>query len=82
MWQNQYLFPFSYAGLQCHAVPGVAKGVDYQPGMHFTGDQGQHSWNVVKVQGTWQLIDCNWAARRIVGKQVKYYVSCYKAPHF
>lgn len=58
----------SYAGIQCHTVPGVAKGVDYEPGMHFTGDQGKHSWNTVKVNGTWQLIDCNWAARRIVGK--------------
>jgi hypothetical protein len=59
----------SYAGLQCHTVPGMAKGVDYQPGMHFDGDQGQHSWNAVKVNGTWQLIDCNWAARRLVGKE-------------
>jgi len=59
----------SYAGLQCHTVPGIAKGVDYQPGDHFKGDQGQHSWNAVKVNGTWQLIDCNWAARRLVGKE-------------
>lgn len=58
-----------YAGLHCKLLIGYAKGAEYAPGMHFSGRQGQHSWNAVLIDKCWRLIDCHWAARRLIGKR-------------
>ncbi|BHF57666.1 hypothetical protein SprV_0100060900 [Sparganum proliferum] len=58
-----------YANLHCKLILGYAKGADYSPGMRFTGSVGQHSWNAVLIDGTWRLVDCHWAARRLIVKR-------------
>ncbi|XP_029644723.1 uncharacterized protein LOC115218879 [Octopus sinensis] len=58
-----------YAGVHSQIISGFAKGADYRPGQKFTRGSNQHSWNAVYIYGHWCLIDCHWAARRIIGKQ-------------
>ena len=65
-----WLMCCSYAGLHCKTLTGYAKGADYKPGMKFVDHPSQHSWNTVLVNGRWQLVDCHWAARRLVGQKV------------
>lgn len=59
----------NYAGVHSKIISGFAKGADYRPGQKFTRGSNQHSWNAVFIYGQWCLVDCHWAARRIIGKQ-------------
>jgi len=42
-------------------VDGDAKGFGYASGTPFSGP-GNHSWNAVKIDGKWRLLDCAWGA--------------------
>jgi tetratricopeptide (TPR) repeat protein len=46
------------AHIPCEVVNGYTKGADYQIGTPI--DEPNHSWNVVKISGKWQLIDATW----------------------
>lgn len=37
--------------------------MDYLPGDRFQGLPANHSWNAVFLNGSWQLIDAQWATR-------------------
>lgn len=49
------------AGLTVEEVSGFAKGYGYTPGAGPTL-KPNHSWNAVRIDGRWQLIDCTWGA--------------------
>lgn len=67
--KNQFVFnAFSYAGIHSIIISGYCKGVDYNPGMKFNSDKNKHSWNAVYINGTWGLVDAQWAAREVIKK--------------
>lgn len=46
-------------GLRVEMVKGWSKGYSYKPGERFDGPIN-HSWNAVKVDGQWRLMDPTW----------------------
>uniref|UniRef100_A0A8W8JJ74 Transglutaminase-like domain-containing protein n=1 Tax=Magallana gigas TaxID=29159 RepID=A0A8W8JJ74_MAGGI len=58
----------NHAGLHSRIISGYAKGVNYKPGMKFNPGKNQHNWNAVYINGTWGLVDADWAAREIIKK--------------
>jgi hypothetical protein len=52
------------AGLQVATIDGYAKGFGYQPGDRIP-DESNHTWNAVKINGEWKLIDCTWGAGKV-----------------
>ena len=59
------------SGLEAVTISGYAKGYSYTPGMRFSG-QTDHTWNAVKIDGKWYLIDSTWGAG-VVGADKKYH---------
>lgn len=56
-------------GLKAEVVGGYTRGVDFLP--NDTLFRSEHAWNVVKINGQWQLVDLTWANGSIVpAKQV------------
>jgi hypothetical protein len=51
------------AGLEAVSIPGYVKGMD-RPGETDETKQYRpnHTWNAVKINGCWQLLDCTWGA--------------------
>ncbi|MFN8606808.1 MAG: transglutaminase domain-containing protein [Vulcanimicrobiota bacterium] len=43
------------AGLEVQVIPGIGRS-------QFGGSAESHAWNVVKLDGQWQLVDCTWGA--------------------
>ncbi|VDN33556.1 unnamed protein product [Dibothriocephalus latus] len=50
--------------------------------MQFPNSDLKHSWNAVLVDGTWRLVDCNWAAHAEFGKGAKVGKVTYKLDTF
>ncbi|PIS27446.1 MAG: hypothetical protein COT43_10490 [Candidatus Marinimicrobia bacterium CG08_land_8_20_14_0_20_45_22] len=55
------------AGLEVVVIPGYAKGTGYVPGQVIPSESN-HDWNVVKIDGRWQLIDATWGAGHLEGR--------------
>lgn len=48
-------------GLKVATVSGWSKGYDYSTGGSFTG-RPNHSWNIVRIEGRWRLMDATWGS--------------------
>ena len=49
------------AGLTTTTINGYGKGIGYYPGEILSGP-ANHTWNAIKINGSWYLIDCTWGA--------------------
>lgn len=47
-------------GVPSHVVAGYSKGFGYTPRDKFT--TADHAWNVVQIDGDWQLVDATWGS--------------------
>ena len=54
-------------GLESSRIVGYAKGFDYTPGKPLA--KPNHSWNAVKLEGKWNLIDATWGAGSVEGNR-------------
>lgn len=58
------------AGMEAVSISGYAKAYGHVPGTHF--DRPNHTWNAIKIDGQWRLIDTTWGAGYVRnGKYVK-----------
>src|ERR1019366_4817445 len=53
-------------GLQVEIVSGWSKGYGYKSGGRFSGSTN-HSWNAVRVDGQWRLMDATWGSGYLDG---------------
>ncbi|WP_171815445.1 transglutaminase domain-containing protein [Stanieria cyanosphaera] len=53
-------------GLEVAIIEGYAKGYGYAVG---NGDQPNHAWNAVKIDGGWYLLDATWGAGTLTNEQ-------------
>lgn len=54
---------FRIAGLPVKVISGFSKGYGYSAENPFTPmTTTDHAWNVVRVDGHWQFVECTWGA--------------------
>ncbi len=58
-------------GMSCEKVHGYARGVGYSNGSRENTNNSNHAWNIVKVSGSWYLVDCCWDSGSMDGRIFK-----------
>lgn len=53
------------SNLEVKKIRGYAKGYGYRPGEKFRSTN--HSWNAIKIDGKWHLLDVTWGAGHVTG---------------
>lgn len=65
----------TYAGLESMVISGHGKGFGFQalaPGAPLPPYEGNHAWNVVKIDEGWKLIDSCWGSGAVQGANMPY----------
>ncbi len=77
-YSDLFLAMAAEAGLEAVSVSGYAKGEGYEAGDRFSGPPS-HSWNAVRIDGSWRLVDCTWGAGYVdeTGQYVRWFEPYY-----
>lgn len=70
-YSNLYKAICEAMGLEALRIDGYAKAYGYHAGEKFDGDPPNHSWNAVKIDGNWILVDVTWGAGHAEGGRGK-----------
>ncbi|XP_066523190.1 LOW QUALITY PROTEIN: kyphoscoliosis peptidase-like [Hoplias malabaricus] len=52
-------------GIECREVSGYGKGMGYNLGQSYRNKDPDHSWNAVRLEGLWYLLDACWGAGKV-----------------
>lgn len=63
-YSELYAHMCEIADLKCKIVKGKVKGSEWHPYQEFNDKFGA-SWNAVKVDGQYRIVDCHWGSRHI-----------------
>lgn len=66
-------------GIESKVIHGFSK--KYTPGA-YKNKQVDHSWNAVKINGKWELLDINWAVSMKEGEKISMYWYLTNPEHF
>ena len=69
-YTSLFTYLCALTGLDAVIIPGTSKTDHSQIGKLPT--QSDHTWNAVKINGKWQLVDVTWAAGVVVGSERKF----------
>ncbi|XP_060796352.1 lim and transglutaminase domain protein ltd-1-like [Neoarius graeffei] len=68
-------------GIECKKVNGHGKGVGYKLGQSYQSTKSNHSWNAVRLEDHWYLLDACWGAG-VVDMENKTFIKRYNEFYF
>ena len=67
-YANVFLEFCNQLKIECKKVSGYARGVGFNLLTEQANIESNHAWNMVKIDGSWYLVDCTWDSGYMNGK--------------